>query len=380
MPKKSNQKRSDGRIAVQVYLGRVDGIRKYKTVYGKTQKEANLKAEEIKAQLRKGLDISNSNTFELWAEHYLVLKRAETTETQYNTIKSRLDIWVESIGSNNIQNIRPVDLQAVLNRIAANNPYKNKPSSKKTVVSYMQIVRAVFDYAIDNRVIEYNPAQRLKTPMSASKEERRALTLEERHRIMEFEHRGKPAMMLMMFSGLRRGEATALLWSDIDFKRKTITVSKAYDFKQKTTKLPKNGKVRKVSIPTILVDYLKTLSQDSTFVITNAHGQQMTDDSWRRLMQTYLHDMNLKYGSFIKKPSKYAPVKIPMVIQPFTPHCLRHTFCTMMYEAGVDLYTAKEQMGHADVQTTLNIYTHLQKAHQEKNIAKLDDYLDSFAI
>lgn len=380
MPKKSNQKRSDGRIAVQVYLGRIDGVRKYKTVYGKTQKEANLKADEIKAQLRKGLDISNSNTFELWAEHYLVLKRAETTETQYNTIKSRLDIWVESIGSTNIQNIRPVDLQAVLNRIAANNPYKNKPSSKKTVVSYMQIVRAVFDYAIDNRVIEYNPAQRLKTPMSAPKEERRALTLEERHRVMEFEHRGKPAMMLMMFSGLRRGEATALLWSDIDFKRKTITVSKAYDFKQKTTKLPKNGKVRKVSIPTILVDYLKTLSQDSTFVITNAHGQQMTDDSWRRLMQTYLHDMNLKYGSFIKKPPKYAPVKIPMVIQPFTPHCLRHTFCTMMYEAGVDLYTAKEQMGHADVQTTLNIYTHLQKAHQEKNIAKLDDYLDSFAI
>ncbi len=106
----------------------------------------------------------------------------------------------------------------------------------------------------------------------------------------------------------------------------------------------------------------------------------MTDDSWRRLMQTYLHDMNLQYGSFIKKPAKYSPIKIPMVIQPFTPHCLRHTFCTMMYEAGVDIYTAKEQMGHADVQTTLNIYTHLQKAHQEKNIAKLDDYLDSFAI
>ncbi len=242
MPKNSNQKRSDGRIAVQVYLGRIDGVRKYKTVYGKTQKEANLKADEIKAQLRKGLDISNSNTFEKWAEHYLILKKAETTETQYNTIKSRLSVWTEDIGDINIQNIRPVDLQAILNRIAANNPYKNKPSSKKTVVSYIQIVRAVFDYAIDNRIIEYNPAQRLKIPLSAPKTERRALSLEERHRVMEFEHRGKPAMMLMMFSGLRRGEVTALLWSDIDFKKKKHNCIKILRLQAKRNQTPQERK------------------------------------------------------------------------------------------------------------------------------------------
>lgn len=380
MPKKSNTKRSDGRIAVQVYLGRVDGIRKYKTVYGKTQKEADQKADKIKAQILKGMDISSFNTFERWAENYLVLKRAEVSTNQYNTIKSRLTVWINEIGDINVQNIRPVDLQAILNQIASNNPYTNKQSSKKTVVSYMQVVRAVFDYAIDNRIVDFNPAQRLKVPQTAPKSERRALTLEERQRIVEFEHRGKPAMMLMMFSGLRRGEVTALLWSDIDFNKKTITVSKAYDFKQKETKLPKNGKIRKVSIPAVLVNYLKELPQNSPYVITNAQGNQMTDDSWRRLMQSYLCDMNLKYGSFIKKPNKYSPYKIPLVIQTFTPHCLRHTFCTMMYEAGVDLYTAKEQMGHADVQTTLNIYTHLQKTHQQNNIAKLDDYLDNFAI
>ena len=49
MPKKSNTKREDGRFAVQVYIGKVNGKRKYKTVYGKTQKEANQKADEIRA-------------------------------------------------------------------------------------------------------------------------------------------------------------------------------------------------------------------------------------------------------------------------------------------------------------------------------------------
>ena len=58
MPRKSNKTRSDGRVAVQIYLGTVDGKRKYKTVYGANQKEAETKAEEIRRQIFSGLDIS----------------------------------------------------------------------------------------------------------------------------------------------------------------------------------------------------------------------------------------------------------------------------------------------------------------------------------
>lgn len=57
MPRRKNAVRSDGRIAVQVYIGRVDGKRKYKTVYGATQKEADEKADAVRAQLKKGIDI-----------------------------------------------------------------------------------------------------------------------------------------------------------------------------------------------------------------------------------------------------------------------------------------------------------------------------------
>ena len=53
MARKNNTKRDDGRYAVQVYIGIVDGKRKYKTVYGKTQKEADTKADELKVSLRK---------------------------------------------------------------------------------------------------------------------------------------------------------------------------------------------------------------------------------------------------------------------------------------------------------------------------------------
>ncbi len=72
---------------------------------------------------------------------------------------------------------------------------------------------------------------------------------------------------------------------------------------------------------------------------------------------------------------KFQPEKIPLSIPYFTPHILRHTFATMLYLSGVDIMTAKEQLGHADIQTTLNIYTHLDSTYKEKKIQKLDVFL-----
>ena len=74
MPKKQNSRRKDGRIPVQVYLGRIDGKRRYKTVYGRTQKEADEKALQIKIALKKGIDVmAEQDTFGQWAEKWLKL-------------------------------------------------------------------------------------------------------------------------------------------------------------------------------------------------------------------------------------------------------------------------------------------------------------------
>lgn len=115
MAKKSNKKRADGRIAVQVYLGTVDGKRKYKTVYGKTQKEANEKAEELKISIRKGLDVSSSNdSFKTWAEYWLSSKKNEVSADRYNSLVSRSAIWINTLGMAQITQIKPFDLQTIL--------------------------------------------------------------------------------------------------------------------------------------------------------------------------------------------------------------------------------------------------------------------------
>ncbi len=375
MQKKSNKKRADGRIAVQVYIGIIDGKRKYKTVYGKTQKEAEQKADEIKAAMNKGVSVSRGNSFDTWAQHYLRMKSVEVGANQYNLIKNRAEFWCNAIGNIEVRKIRVVDLQPVFTSLAQCNPHTGKPSAKKTLSSYKQILVAIFDYAIDNRVLDYNPAIRLKLPQDAPKSQRRALTQEERNRVVEFEHKYKPAIMLLMFSGLRRGEATALLWSDIDLNKSVINVTKSYDFKSKEIKTPKNGKSRTVTIPSILVDFLKQQPKTSTFVLTTNKNTMLTETAWKRMLESYLFDMNLEYGNFTKEYKKFTPEKIPFVIDRFTLHCLRHTFCTMMYEAGIDVLVAQQQMGHSDPRTTLDIYTHLQNEHRNNNITKLDEYL-----
>ena len=97
------------------------------------------------------------------------------------------------------------------------------------------------------------------------------------------------------------------------------------------------------------------------------------------MWDSYLNVLNFRYGNFPEgydpPKSRFAPQKIPFVIPKITPHWLRHTFITMMYQAGVDVLTAKEQAGHADIQTTLSIYTHLDRTHKRRQMDKLDEYI-----
>lgn len=378
MAKKRNTQRSDGRYMVRVYLGIADGKKQYKYVYGKTQKEADQKAVEIKISMRKGVDVSASgDTFDTWINYWLTAKKHEVSSVQFDILKSRAKVWSEALKGISLNQIKLFQLQAILFEIVEKNPYTGNPMSQKTAKEYIQIVKAVFEFAIDNRITEFNPARKLKVPPNAlDGKARRALTETERRWVMEFDHRAKPSAMLMMLSGLRRGEVTALQWSDIDFEKNTISVTKSYNFKMKTMKPPKNGKSRIVSVPQILIDYLKTLPHDSVFVLTTIKGTMMTEDAWKRLYQSYMNDLNLHYGLH-DDINKYAPEQKPMIITPFTPHELRHTFCTLLFDAGVDVLTAQEQMGHSDPKITMDIYTHLSQKHKDGQIDKLNSFLQN---
>ncbi len=381
---KKNTQRSDGRYQAKVSVG--NG--KYKYIYAKSNKELERKVTELKIKLGKGVDVkAERDTFERWAELWLENKKTLVSYKRYTSYKGAV-VKFEELYSCPISKIRTIDLQSIINEQHAEG------RAKQTLNLYKMTCSQIFSLAISNRVMDWNPATGIIIPKGSPQEFRRALTDEERRWINDTPHRAQTAAMIMMYAGLRRGELLALLWSDIDLDAKTINVCKAVAVVDNKTVVKNSAKTdagtRIVNIPDKLVDYLRQQPKNNNMLVCpSARGKIMSETAWKRLWESYLTDLNIKYGDFsgqivyskdgtphsVEFTSKHHPRELPFVIPPITAHWLRHTFITMMYLAGVDVLTAKEQAGHADIKTTMQIYTHLDQKYQKKQIDKLNDFL-----
>jgi len=255
--------------------------------------------------------------------------------------------------------------------------------ARETLSGLKSTAIQIFQFAVDNRVMDYNPANAVRIPKGQEAQSRRALTDIEQAWITATPHRAQRAATIMMYAGLRRGELIPLTWNDIDLETRTISVTKTVEKVKGAFRLKDSAKtkssIRVVDIPQRLVEFLAGEHRESIYVCVSASKKIHTPSSWDRMWESYLADLNLKYGDFgpfQKSPkSKFDPDGVPFVIPPITAHWLRHTFCTIMYMAGVDILTAKNQMGHSDIKTTLEIYTHLDAVHKRKAMTKLDDFL-----
>lgn len=381
------KKRADGRYARQIYLGTDEaGKRKYKTVYAATAKETDKLAAEYRAAIGRGLDVkSGPKTVKDLLDNLIAVKTAQGIGAAWckNLGQYRdhlMPLWMYPAGD-----MRSADIQAVLGILGRSG------LSHKTLQGIAGTLSAAYRLAIPE-IVQYNPCERVVVPAGKPSQRREWLDDERQGWVRETPHRAQRAAMLMMYSGLRRGEATALTWADIDLDARTINVSKSWDFAACRVKPPKTAAgERVVHIPRLLADFLRTertVDQSTLYVIHTATGGRMTDMAWRRLWDSYMTDLNAKYG-YNGEENKHAVREkdedgnergaLPMVIRTFTPHELRHTFCTLLYLAGVDVLTARDQMGHASVQVTQEIYTHLDAKHKAQKMEALDGYLTNAA-
>lgn len=379
-------KRADGRYQARISLGKG----KYKYVYAKSQKELDKKVIDVKIRLGKGIDIgAERDTFIQWAERWLKLKEVSITHSRYEICKGNVK-KLEPLHNMPICKIRAMDIQDIIFDLLTQN------LSKCVLDGVKNTAKQILQLAVDNRVIDYNCAMAVKIPPTKAPVPRRALTEQEQEWITApSDNRGHRMAMIMMYAGLRRGELLALQWTDIDFAAKTITVNKSVEIINNQPVVNQRAKtkagMRIVYIPQLLVDFLAGEDRgDSLIVCPDAKGGIMSETAYKRVWQSYQKELNRRFGDFsttlekgkngnitayVLPESKHNPHAVPMVIPNITAHMLRHTFITNMYFAGIDTLTAKEQAGHADIETTLNIYTHLDNVYKKKEVSKLDEYL-----
>ncbi len=333
------KKRPDGRYATSVITGyKDDGKPIRKTIYGRTIRELDDKFSEFKTLRSKGIVIDDKNiTFGEWADKWLELYKRGKSYNTYTMYKTALNRF-EPIRDIRLSSLKKHQIQEILNEISSTGALR---SAEIALLTVRQIIKS----AIDEQYIYVDCTRGLTVPKRPTKE-KRALTDDEIQLIKEAELTAKERAFveLLLYCGLRRGEALALSPSDICGD--VIRVNKALIFKGNTPEMkdtPKSDKsLRDVPIPSALRSSLDAQAAEASSVLfpMNTKDEYMTKSSFRKF-----------WKGIIKKTGLPDDV---------TPHILRHTYATRLFYGGVDVKTAQRLLGHSTVQMTLDVYTHLQ--------------------
>lgn len=362
--------RADGRYQKTIIVGRkADGTYIRKSVYGRTQKELNEKVTQIQHDVNTGVFVKDDRvTFgemtKLWIENYKP-DIAERTREQYRIM---LDTHLlPSLGGYFLKELKPLHLQTILNDLSV------KGYAMCTMKKAKQTACQILEAAMENDLLHRNVFKQVKVPFKAPAE-RRALTDEEIALLTRSQrHRMSLAALIMLYCGLRRGEMLALNWEDIDLDAQVLHVNKAIAFvhNQPELKTPKPAAgVRDVPIPELLLPLMR--AQQSTGLVFKAlKGGLMTDTAFARAWDSYMNYLNVEAGGTMGTPQH--PRK--QVLEHITPHMLRHTYASLLYSAGVDVKSAQRFLGHASLEMTLGVYTHLSKYKEDQSIDALNAFL-----
>src|SRR5712692_8370040 len=246
-----------------------------------------------------------------------------------------------------------------------------KGKTRSTVKNVLAPIREMFNHAIEDGHVTFNPALRVlrrsRTEEGEQKEKASFLTREELGVLLRTgqEHFPDyyPFVSLLARTGLRLGEAVALQWGDLDLTGRFVEVRRTMVYR--TLTLPKSGKARRVDLSRQLTDTLKALllerkketlkkgwGEVPPWVFTTETGNLLDPDNFRgRVWYKLLAKAGLRH------------IRI---------HDLRHTFASLLIQNGESLAYVKEQMGHHSIKITVDTYGHLVLGGNRQAVDKLD--------
>ncbi len=252
---------------------------------------------------------------------------------------------------------------------------KSQAGYAPSTVSHMKsCIAGVLEVAIDDEVISQNSAHRIGKYHNSSnglkeindrsnflkKEE--LSTLMSVFRIHFSQH--YPMALLLARTGMRIGEAFALKWEDVDFEKRIVTVRRTFSRGKLGT--PKNGKKREVDMSLQLTEVLKELHRRKIletlkngsgkiveWVSSNESGNPLDINNWRKRI----------FYNALKK------AKLPQI----RVHDLRHTYASLLIQAGESLAYVRDQLGHYSIKVTVDTYGHLVPGGNKDAVDRLDD-------
>ncbi|MBO1116593.1 site-specific integrase [Enterococcus hirae] len=379
MIKQYQKKNGEKAWYFKTYLGidPLTGKKRYTTKRGfKTQKEAKIALSRLELELQKaGIPISTNTTFkkaaELWLENY----KKTVKESSYSRTKIIFDKHIyPKFGNIKLSKINTAYCQKVV------NDWSEKGTSKQYPL-FVNYMNKVFKYAINIGLTSDNPTLNLIIPKPQIKTEKKLklYTKEQLELFLSevskeqnpyFKNRDYTLFRLLAFSGCRIGEILALTWDNINFKTHEMTIKKTVARSDKyyiseTPKTKKSNRIIYLDEKTIKqlkfwkLEQRKYLFQlgftKANYLFTNDENSFTINQAVAERYNVYRERAGLPYIGL---------------------HGFRHTHASMLYEAGADHKEVQERMGHANIKTTMDTYTHITNSKKEETTQKLTNYIN----
>lgn len=342
-------------------------VRAYKTVKG-SLKEAKSVMHKMITDMEQGKIAKRTNkTMAEWMDEWLDSYMPNIEETTRNGYATKIKCYIKpAIGDILIQSLRAEHVQKMVNDMIT------RGLSPKNIQDTYNNVNAAMKLAVKIHLIPYNPCEGVSLP----KRKKYKATVYTPSMIRELLVASKGTdmylpILILASAGLRRGELLALRWDDIDFENGILKVRRNM-VKGKNgyiIKAPKSeAGVRDIHLGSDVVkelnqarvEYMKEMLaygpgyQNLGFVIRRADGSPYCPDSMTRKWIRFLERNGLP--------------KIRL-------HDLRHSNATALIQAGVNPRVVQQRLGHADVNITLNTYTHVLPEMDIEAAEKLDSMI-----
>ena len=327
---------------------------------------------------------------------WVQLKRGLKDNT-FSNYKYMYTMFVEpDFGKRKIVDLKRSDIRSFYNYLA-----DERHVQINTIDCIHTVLHQVLELGVEDDYLRYNPSdnalKELKKARNFEVTKRRALTVPEQELFEAYlskqgqYHRWYPIFIIMLWTGMRVGEVTGLRWCDIDLEDDTISVNHTLVYYDKRNderctfaiNTPKTAAGKRIipMLPKVKEAFLMEKQYQEEcglesravvdgyrdFIFINRFGNVQHQGTLNKALTRIVRDCNFE---ILDKPHKKDTVILPK----FSNHSLRHTFTTRMCEAGVNLKVMQEILGHADAETTMDIYAEATKELKKSELDSLAEF------
>lgn len=305
--------------------------------------------EEQKKPIDKKLTFAD--LAESFIESHAKVHCSKATQNKYESLnKIHLKPF---FGEKKAADIRMNDINELIKEL------QGKELSEKSINHALQMTKTVFNYAISNEILMNNPCKKVKK-LRLPHKEKNFLTENQVKILLEKSKTESPSLYpilyMAIFTGMRKGEVSALTWKDIDFKSKKISINKSM-YKNEIQKTKTEHSIRKVDMIDSLADVLSKYRQNTPlrgeYVFWGESGTPLSGDAtlWRH------------FNGIITKCG----------LKDLTFHDLRHTYAALLIKNNVPIKYIQKQLGHSTIKMTMDTYGHLMPEVSEAAVNVLEN-------